>query len=185
MCFDLTKQVPGKDFDTFSSLLEKVKNKRITSTFGTYSTYEWSRTPHVLVFTNAAPLFNSLSKDHFNVFEVLNEEYNYVIRRVRVSVNVMRYDGKFVEYQYVSEQASVDYILKLNRKKNFEFTDDEIVMQLEVSSVDKDESCFASIEAKSEAIASQVMNRSEPIVESENVVPQSVRSQILTLNKKQ
>ena len=185
VCFDLTKQVPGKYFDTFSSLLEKVKNKRITSTFGTYSTYEWSRTPHVLVFTNTAPLFNSLSKDRFNVFEVLNEEYNYVIRRVTVRVDVMRYDGKFVEYQYVSEQASVEDIRKLNRKKKFEFPDDEIAMQLQVRSVDKDISCFASIEAKSEPIASQVINKSEPIVESENVVPQSVRSKILTLNKKQ
>lgn len=61
----------------------------------------------------------------------------------------MRYDGKFVEYQYVSEQASVGEIRKLNRKKNFEFTDDEIAMQLQVFSVDKDGSCFASIEAKS------------------------------------
>lgn len=65
ICFDLTKQVPGKYFDTFSSLLEKVKNKLVTSTFGTYSRYEWCNTPHVLVFTNTAPLFNSLSKDPF------------------------------------------------------------------------------------------------------------------------
>ena len=79
----------------------------------------------MLVFTNTAPLFNSLSKDRFNVFEVLNEEYNYVIRRVAVRVNVMRYDGKFVEYQYVSEQASVGDIRKLNRKK-FKFMNDEI-----------------------------------------------------------
>lgn len=48
---------------------------------------------------NTAPLFNSLSKDRFNVFEVLNEEYNYVIRRVRVRVDILRYNGKFVEYQ--------------------------------------------------------------------------------------
>ena len=89
----------------------------------------------MLVFTNTAPLFNSLSKDRFNVFEVLNEEYNYVIRRVAVRVNVMRYDGKFVEYQYVSEQASVGDIRKLNRKKNFEFTDDEIAMQLLLSTL--------------------------------------------------
>lgn len=96
--FDLTKQVPGKYFDTFSSLLEKVKNKLVTSTLGTYSRYEWCNTPHVLVFTNTGPLFNSLSKDRFNLFEVLNEEYNYVIRRVRVRVDILRYDGKFVEY---------------------------------------------------------------------------------------
>ena len=73
-------------------------------------------------------------------------------------------------------------IRKLNRKKNFEFTDDEIAMQLQVHSVDKDRS---SIESNSEPIASQIINKSEPIVESENVVPQSVRSKILTLNKKQ
>ena len=182
VCFDLTKQVPGKYFDTFSSLLEKVKNKRVTSTFGTYSRYEWSNTPHVLVFTNTAPLFNSLSKDRFNVFEVLNEEYNYVIRRVRVRVDILRYDGKFIEYQYVNEQASVEDIRKLNRKKKFEFTSDEIAMQLEVHLVDKDRS---SIESNMELIASQVINKSEPIVESENVVPQSVRSKILTLNKRQ
>jgi len=53
--------------------------------------------PHVLVFTNTAPLFNSLSNDRFNVFEVINEEYNYVIRRVRV-INILRYDSKFIEY---------------------------------------------------------------------------------------
>ena len=98
VCFDLTKQVPGKYFDTFSSLLEKVKNKCVTSTFGTYYRYECNNNmPHVLVFTNTAPLFNSLSNDRFNVFEVINEEYNYVIRRVRV-INILRYDSKFIEY---------------------------------------------------------------------------------------
>ena len=70
----------------------------------------------MLVFTNTATLFNSLSKDRFKVFEVLNEEYNYVIQRVRVRVDIVRYDGKFVEHQYVSEQASVGDIRKLNRK---------------------------------------------------------------------
>ena len=55
-------------------------------------------------------------------------------------------------------------------------------MQLEVHLVDKDRS---SIESNMEPIASQVINKSEPIVESENVVPQSVRSKILTLNKRQ
>lgn len=65
----------------------------------------------------------------------------------------MRYDGKFVEYQYVSEQASVEDIRKLNRKKNFEFTNDEIAMQLQIHLVDKDKSCSEL--------------NSEPIVESE------------------
>ena len=69
-----------------------------------------------------------------------------------VRADILRYDGKFVEYQYISEQASVEDIRKLNRKKN---------------------------------LNSQVINKSEPIVESENVVPKSVRSKILTLNKRQ
>ena len=63
-------------------------------------------------------------------------EYNYVIRRVRVRVDILRYDGKFVEYQYVSKQALVKDIRKLNKKK-FEFTSDEVAMQLEVYLVDK------------------------------------------------
>ena len=97
MCFDLTKQVPGKSFDIFSSLLKKVKNKRVAFTSDTYSRHAWNNTPHVFVFTNTTALFNSFSKDRFNVFEGLNEEYNYVIRRVRVKVDILRDDGKLVE----------------------------------------------------------------------------------------
>lgn len=49
-------------------------------------------------------------------------------------------------------------------------------MPFEVHLVDKDRS---PIESNIQPIASQVINKSEPIVESENVVPQSVRSKIL------
>lgn len=76
----------------------------------------------------------------------------------------------------------MDDIRKLNKKKKFEFTNGEIAMQLQVHLVDQDRSL---IELNIKPIASQLINKSEPIVESENVVPQSVRSKLLTLNKKQ
>lgn len=167
ICFDLTKQVPGSYFDTFSSVLEMIKNREVRSTFGGYSKYEWDHNVHVVVFSNTAPLFNSLSRDRFNVYEIFGPEFKYGLRRSRLIAELQKSDGKFVRYRFVGFSATEKDMTKIYRKNKFEFSEWELEMLQVASTRDPDTNLR------------QLITAAEPVTQLESEAPQGVKSAIL------
>jgi hypothetical protein len=109
--------------------LEELKNASISSTFQGCSKYEWDQPPHVMVFANMPFLLNSLSGDRFVILEILNEDYDYAIRRAICQPKILRYNSTHVEFSYYSQQAKLDEVRTITRNQKFQFSDEEIAFE--------------------------------------------------------
>lgn len=167
--FDMTRQVPGKYLDAFYSVLEKIKNKKVVSTFGVHNQYYWKNSPGVFVFANTPPHFSELSKDRFVVLEILSKEFNYVIRHADIQSIVIDSNATLVAYKYLSAAATAEDIRKRTGKKHFIFSDEEIRM-LATKSSDYDETKETAGSCKTE---------SEEYCEVIHNAPQKIRRMVL------
>lgn len=122
--------------------------------------------PHVLVFANMPPTSNALSADRVILLEILNKSFNYIIRRVKCSTIIDSYNGKFVKYHYISERATKEEIMKMNRLEEFQFSDEELQFELQENS--------NSILGSDNRHITSYVGESKPVYRNENSVPQYV-----------
>lgn len=164
---DLSRQVPETYLDGFYGILEELKNASITSTFQGCSKYEWEQPPHVMVFANMPPLLNSLSADRFVILEILNEDYDYAIRRAVCEPAILRYNSTHVEFMYYSSQASLDQVRKMTRNQKFQFSDEELAFeQIKNKRSNNDYDIVAHYVGASDAIIRTKQNAPQVVISS-------------------
>lgn len=100
--FDFPRQLSPEHLETFYSVVEEIKNKYVVSTFSNYSKYNWVRSPGVFIFGNLPPQHNALSKDRFQIYEILPKEFQFAIRRASVELILDHVGKDFVKFHYES-----------------------------------------------------------------------------------
>jgi len=175
---DLPRQVPNEYLTGFYGVLESLKNGKLTSMFQSFSKYEWKHPPHVIVFANQPLQSNALSADRMVLLEILNEDYDFAIRRATCKARIISRTKKFISYKYTTEQASRDDIRKLTKAKNFIFSDEELI------NIKENEKILAKGTEQNNCSVPNYTGESEIIYASEGSIPQNVIALVIALDEK-
>lgn len=73
---DLTRNENNSNVEALYSILENIKNGRLDSTFsGRFKRIRF-KSPHIIVFTNNVPNMSALSSNRFNLFALVDKNYD-------------------------------------------------------------------------------------------------------------
>jgi len=98
--FDFTRNEDNTNIESVYSIMEKMKDGRIDSSFyGRAKRIRFS-SPHIFVFTNAVPNLNALSGDRFNLRVIADQRFNFAAFKCNIELEVKAATRGLVSWAY-------------------------------------------------------------------------------------